>query len=175
MALRPLRVHSLRGAGGCLGRALASSVRGRRGSPAPRSGPRRAPGALVLLALLWAGACAPLKEGPEPPRASGSTVVRGRELTLGLPLLEALEQQVQGLRVLRSTDGCPVVAVRGRPSDRSPGAAVYVDGTRMRDTCILQQLRPAEVERVELLPVSATPPPGYRMEPGGLILVFRVR
>lgn len=105
----------------------------------------------------------------------GAIVLRGDELSAGMPLLDALEARVQGLQVSRRTGVCPVVSIRGRTSDRATGASVYVDGTLMRDSCILLQLRTADIERVELYPVTGTPPRGYRAGTGGTIVVFRVR
>jgi hypothetical protein len=49
---------------------------------------------------------------------------------------------------------------------------VYLDGTRTRDTCILEQLRATDVERVEIYPMGVTTRPGYSTHPHGLILVF---
>jgi hypothetical protein len=105
----------------------------------------------------------------------GAIVLRRDELGAGMSLLDALEARVQGMQVSRRTGACPVVSVRGRTSDRATGASVYVDGTLMRDTCILQQLRAADVQRVELYPVTGTPPRGYRAGTGGTIVIFRVR
>jgi hypothetical protein len=43
------------------------------------------------------------------------------------------------------------------------------------NTCILDQLNPEDVERLELYPTGMTPRPGYFADADGLILVFMRR
>jgi hypothetical protein len=105
---------------------------------------------------------------------SGAIVVFGRDLPTSQVLLDALANRVPTMQVVRPTGSCPIVHVRGQAQRARGGAAVYVDGTRMRDTCVLLQLRPGDIERVELYPVSGGRPGGYTAGPGGLILVFRI-
>ena len=50
--------------------------------------------------------------------------------------------------------------------------SVYVDGTHVGDTCILEALDAREVDRVEVYPMGVTNRPGYPGNNAGLILVF---
>jgi len=130
--------------------------------------------ALVAAALLSCHAGTGNPGAPAPD--SGGTVVLGEDLTSGSVLLEALARRVPGLRVSQVAGACPIVMVRGQVLGRTSGSAtVYVDGTRMGDTCILQQISPADVERVELYAVASGRSEGYVAGPGGLILVYRHR
>jgi hypothetical protein len=51
---------------------------------------------------------------------------------------------------------------------------VYVDGTRMTDTCILDQIRSTEVKRVEIYPGGLADKAGYASSANGLIAVFLI-
>jgi hypothetical protein len=107
---------------------------------------------------------------------AGAMVLTGEELASAPVLLDALAQRVPTLRVQRRAGECPIVIIRGQAAGRQTGsAAVYVDGTRMRDTCILLQIQSSDVERVELYPVASRRPQGFPAGAGGLILVYRVR
>jgi hypothetical protein len=81
--------------------------------------------------------------------------------------------KVPNFRVRRSTGECPEISLRNHVSSPTPvNPPVYVDGTRTTDTCILESLRTADVERVEVYPQGFTTRPGYRTHAYGLILVF---
>jgi len=105
--------------------------------------------------------------------AQGSIIFTEAELVRAQrPLLDLLRQRLAGLQV-RSTPTCPEVMLRGRASlvsSSSPG--VYLDGLPASNTCILQDLNPADLARVEVYPNGIPARPGYHVHPYGLILIF---
>lgn len=107
--------------------------------------------------------------------ADGSaTVVRGSELSGNF--LQSLRNRVPSMTVSERSGECPRITFRGQRSIRNQdNPAVYVDGTRMIDTCILTQISTAEVERVEVYPGGTTSRVGIQRSPFGLILIYRVR
>lgn len=129
----------------------------------------------LVLAALTTGCRAAAHPDTRAPDSS-TFIVSGDELATGAPLLEALQRRVPSMRVVRSTGGCPIIALRGQPGrSAASSAVVYVDDTRMRDTCILLQLQAGDIDRVELHPVAAGSVGGRQGGPGGLILVYRRR
>jgi hypothetical protein len=129
----------------------------------------------VFLTSTVACAGAP-RSGSNPPSGSRSGNViafSGTELSRGTMLLESLAGRVRNMRVERRPGRCPDVTIRGQRTIMNPTyPLVYVDGTAFRETCILDQIRVSEIERVEIYPNGFTPRPGYRTSPYGLILVF---
>jgi hypothetical protein len=104
-----------------------------------------------------------------------ATIIPGSELRVrGGSLIDALAGRVSNMRVdRRSGARCPIVSMRGfKTIIGDPNPVVYVDGTPMSDTCILTQLRIAEVSRVELYPSGLSHRAGYSSSANGLILVF---
>ena len=84
--------------------------------------------------------------------------------------------RIPAMMVTYPSNDCPRIMFRGRTSGRNQGnPSVYVDGTRMQDTCILSQINVADVDRVEVLPSGDTSRAGIQRNPAGLILVFRLR
>jgi hypothetical protein len=136
--------------------------------------------ALVLATALLATACGSMRPAPSVEggdRAYGSgTVVRAQQLAGGgVNLLDALVGRVSNLRVDRG-DRCPRVTFRGQRSMMQGGSpSVYVDRSRFSDTCVLDQIRPRHVSRVEIDPNGHTTRPGYAPNAQGLILVFLTR
>lgn len=130
----------------------------------------RRPGQWLLLTLALVSCRGHGEAGTGAP--SGAIVVAGDDLSTSGVLLEALRHKVPTLRVDRGQGACPIVIVRGQAIGRQVGSAnIYVDGTRMRDTCILQQLLSSDVDRVELYPVAGGRPGGMAAGPGGLIVI----
>lgn len=87
-------------------------------------------------------------------------------------LIAVLQDHVPGMRVNRS-GACPEIILRSRKTivgDNSP--AIYVDGTRALNTCILEMLSPVDVERIEVYRNGLTGIPGYPDHPNGVILIF---
>jgi hypothetical protein len=109
-----------------------------------------------------------------PSVGSGTTsavVLEGDELMAGETLLRSLVGRMANIEVLASNRGCPEVHLRGRQSILpSPGPSIYVDGARAVNTCVLDEIAPSEVRRVEVYPMGAHV--GYASDRNGLILVF---
>lgn len=109
---------------------------------------------------------------------SNATVIRGSVLRSGGQLLDALVSRVSNMRVRRSSTfgDCPVISIRGQKRLMGPSEPlVYVDGTRAVNTCILNQMRADDVDRVEVYPMGVTSRPGYQSHAHGLVLVFSRR
>lgn len=99
-------------------------------------------------------------------------VLQGSELG-GHNFLEGLRTRVQNLTVTYSRTGCPRITLRGRRTGGNPG--IYIDGTLVADTCVLQDISSSDVDVVEISRSGATRRPGIRSNPNGLILVYRRR
>ncbi|HUG39368.1 MAG TPA: TonB-dependent receptor plug domain-containing protein [Longimicrobiales bacterium] len=102
-----------------------------------------------------------------------ATVVTAEELReAGGSVLRAILGKVPNMKVTY-TARCPSIAMRSSKNHRrNDSPSVYVDGTHVGDTCILETLEAREVDRVEVYPTGFTHRPGYRGSNGGLILVF---
>ena len=134
---------------------------------------------LPLLGLLFA-ACA--LAGPErPSRTEGGVFSRGGAIIIsGVALddgpgsiLSAIRGKVPSLRIQRPSGECPRISLRNFVTFQSVvNPHVYVDGTRMTDTCVLESLRTEDVESVEVYSMGITRRPGYAPHAHGLILVF---
>lgn len=132
--------------------------------------------AATLTAL---AACAGAASAPQPsaaPRtgANAGVVLHAEQLqnTAGT-LLAVLRSRLSGMRVRDSGGSCPEITLRGTHSllgDNSP--AIYVDGIRAANTCLLDMLGTADVVRVEVYPMGVAPRPPYKAHPHGLILVY---
>ena len=77
------------------------------------------------------------------------------------------------MTVSHAAGECPRIRFRGHNSLSSPG--IYVDGTMMLDTCILDQISTMDIDRAEVYPAGHTPYAGIPYNPFGVILVFRTR
>lgn len=132
----------------------------------------------LALASLALAAC---QSGPEthlasPAPSPGSAtfsgvVLEGDQLAAGESLLRSLVGRMSNFEVLRSNRGCPEVHLRGRQTIlASPGPSIYVDGARAVNTCVLDEIAPSEVRRVEVYPLGVHN--GYAADRNGLILVF---
>jgi hypothetical protein len=136
---------------------------------------RNTQGALLLAVVLGASACgAHAGPGPSVTRAGGGIVVEGAVLSEApADLLDAMRGRVPNFRVLGRADGCPLVVLRNAATLISPAnPQVYLDGTRTMSTCLLETVRAADVERVEVYHSGTTRRAGYASHPHGLILVF---
>lgn len=137
---------------------------------------------LLVLVLGAATACAGSGASPEarPAGNRGSvTVLTRAELRRsgGGDLLTALAGRIALMRVERrsAASPCPVITLRGdRTVIGSRNPMVFVDGTEMSDTCVLQQIRTDDVSSVEVYPGGLTQRPGYRAHANGLIVIFLV-
>jgi hypothetical protein len=114
------------------------------------------------------------QESGERPRDSAAIVVRGSELSGNL--LEGLRSRIPTMTVSTPTGECPRIVFRGPRSIRNQGnPTVYVDGTLMRDTCVLYQMSATDIDYVEIYPSGIASHPGVQRNPFGLILVYRLR
>jgi hypothetical protein len=132
---------------------------------------------LAGVTTLLLGACGPVQSGQgaaTPARQGSAIVIEGDQLPArGGGLLEGLRGRVGSLSIERRSGSCPQVSFRGVKTFRgATSAGVYIDGTPMTDTCVLDQIRIPDVHRVEIYPGGSTSRPGYRANPNGLILVF---
>ena len=130
----------------------------------------------LFVLLLVTAACAGGHASPEAaatPSTSG-TVIKGSEI--GGNLLESLRGRVGAMTISYPPNACPAITFRGARSIRNQANPdVYVDGTRMLDTCILQQISSNDIDFIEVYPSGNTPRSGYQRNPFGLILIFRVK
>jgi hypothetical protein len=136
--------------------------------------------ALAFCALLLA-ACAKHQSVDETADLEGGVEIReGAIVVSGAPLaqetgsvIDALRGRVPNFRVRELESGCPQILLRSNVSFESvTNPHVYVDGTRIGDTCVLESLRARNVELVEIYPMGFTTRPGYSTHAHGLILVF---
>lgn len=139
--------------------------------------------ALSALAVMAAAGCGgSWRASPEPELAGngvgnsgGATIVGAQELhgTNG-SVLRAIMGKVPNMKVsFRDMGRCPAIAIRtfeDHHGNDFPG--IYVDGTHVRDTCVLETLDARDAERVEIYPAGFTTRPGYASNNNGLILVF---
>jgi hypothetical protein len=135
---------------------------------------------LTLLALLLA-ACAKHQSEEQTADLEGGVEVReGAIIISGVTLedetgsvIDALVGRVPNFRVNQASGTCPQISLRSNVSFQSvTNPHVYVDGTRIADTCVLESLRARNVELVEIYPMGFTTRPGYATHAHGLILVF---
>lgn len=135
--------------------------------------------AIPVLILLLA-ACAKnqpereFRSGGGVTHRDGAIIISGVALTDGLgSVLSALRGKVPNMRIYRGSGHCPQVSLRSAATFGTVvNPHVYVDGTRITDTCILESLRARSVQSVEVYPMGFTKRPGYGTHAHGLILVF---
>jgi hypothetical protein len=130
--------------------------------------------ATLALSACHGGRTAPAAE-PEPAGSGAGTqtavVLDGSRLRAGETLLTALVGRLANFEVLRSGRTCPLVHLRGRQTILGDdGPAIYVDGARAVNTCVLDEIAPGEVSRVEIYPMGVRS--GFASDRNGLILVF---
>jgi hypothetical protein len=130
-----------------------------------------------LLPLLVMGGCgtAPVEEGQDVASSGpGKTVIEGRALQDGRgSVLDVIRGKTPSLRIRQDVGKCPRITLRNDASFMSQvNPAIYVDGTRANDTCILESIRGSDVQLLEIYPRGVTMRPGYGMHAHGLILLF---
>jgi hypothetical protein len=108
--------------------------------------------------------------------SDGGHVVIGREALArnDIPVLDLLRYRVPGMKV-SPTDDCPEVILRGKSTFvTNSSAAIYLDGERATNTCVLAMLSTFHLARVEVYP-GGVPPSGYMTNPYGVILLFSMK
>lgn len=142
--------------------------------------PRIRSGLVVLTLAVTAAACGRRSQHSRPELDDESGVVSDAGHTVierevlgrsDVPVLDILRYRVPGMRVA-DTDDCPEVTLRGKSTlVTSSNPAIYVDGERAANTCILTMLSTFHLARVEVYP-GGIPPAGYLTNPYGVILIF---
>jgi hypothetical protein len=105
----------------------------------------------------------------------GHTVIE-REVLIrsDVPVLDVLRYRVPGLSV-SPRDDCPEVTLRGKSTFvTASNPAIYVDGQRAANTCVLTMLSTFHLARIEDYP-DGIPPAGYLTHPSGVILIFSLK
>ena len=102
-----------------------------------------------------------------------ATVVAGSELSGNL--LHSLRSRVPSMSVSQPPGQCPRITFRGERAFQYRPPTIYVDGTMMLDTCILNQISATDVDYVEVYPNGSSGRPGVQSNPSGVILVYRIR
>ena len=131
---------------------------------------------LSLAGCATTGGPPPATSSSPPPAGrvpTSATVITGADLTTAnRPLLDVLRQRLPGMQV-QQTAGCPDITLRGKSTvSTSSSPAIYVDGNQATNTCILNELRTADIDQVEVYPGGVPPRAGYRAHPYGVILIF---
>lgn len=145
--------------------------------------PRVLPTLTTALAALAAAACGGSWHAtPEPELEGtgvedlGSATIVGAEVLhrSNGSVLRAIIGKVPNMKVSYSgVSRCPAITMRSfKDAQGQDYPGVYVDGTHVRDTCVLDSLDARDVQRVEIYPMGFTTRPGYGRNNNGLILVF---
>jgi hypothetical protein len=102
---------------------------------------------------------------------AGAIVIRGDEVSGSA--LQMLRTRIPSARI--STSGqCPRIIFRGDLSAvNRVDPSLYIDGTLMADTCVLNSLFSPEIDRIEVYPNGQSPYPELRYNPAGAVLIFR--
>ena len=113
-------------------------------------------------------------DGAPNARNTGSAIVlEGEDIKgRGQTLLRLMSERITGMSVNYSGT-CPAIQLRGKKSmfgNNDP--LIYVDGARALNTCVLDDMSPDPVKRVEVYPGGVSHRPGYDRSRNGLILVF---
>ena len=86
-------------------------------------------------------------------------------------LLELMKARIPSITVI-DDQPCPDVYLRGRSTiSTSSSPAIYVDGERANNTCVLDMMDVTDLQRVEIYP-NGLPRGGYQSSPYGVILIF---
>jgi outer membrane receptor for monomeric catechols len=109
---------------------------------------------------------------PDVQTTGGATILTAAVLQKqSRSLLDVLKARIPSITVI---DGqpCPDVYLRGRSTiSTSSNPAIYVDGERANNTCVLDMMNVTDLERVEVYS-NGQPRAGYKSDPYGVILIF---
>lgn len=102
-------------------------------------------------------------------------IIKGSDLNAGV--LETLRYRVPNMRVGTPPGSrCPRIVFRAERSinnQRDP--SIYIDGTRMSDTCALLDVAATDVDHIEVYVSGMTPYAQIERNPFGTILIYRRR
>jgi hypothetical protein len=132
---------------------------------------------LLLASCMVVAACSGNRTQTEGNTSGGTSVIIVRGAELGAAnVLDGLRTRIPNMTVTTLANQCPRISFRGQRTMRAPGnPSVYVDGTLVRDTCVLQQIPGFDVELVEVSPSGNSARPGIARNPEGVIVVVRRR
>jgi hypothetical protein len=129
--------------------------------------------AVLLFLPLTLAACGARDTIVHERRGSAIVLTGGQLVDSGPTVIDALSSAVANLTVQRRDGRCPEITIRGAKTIYGQrGPVVYLDGTRLGDTCVLSQLSTRDIERIEVYASGASPDPRYGAGTSGLILVF---
>lgn len=131
---------------------------------------------MFLPLLLCLAGCATSKGAASEDSVSGdrgAIVIQGKEV--GSSVVQSIRNRIPTTKIVESRTGrCPHIVFRSEKSIRNQGdPTVYIDGTRMIDTCALFDLSATDIDRIEIYPSGITPHAEIQRNPYGLILIFR--
>jgi hypothetical protein len=108
-----------------------------------------------------------------PTGTSGSTVLMPDEYTAGRSVLNLIQMRMSNVQI-RPASPCPDVEFRGRRNvQRATPPTIYVQGQRASNTCILESLNMADVDRVEVYRRGqGFHSAGFAGGAGGTILIY---
>jgi hypothetical protein len=130
---------------------------------------------LLALACAAAVACSGRSRAEGDAPSAGAIVLRGADLP-STSLLDAMRGRVSAMTVSTPSGECPRIVFRGRRSvNNQENPSVYVDGTRMVDTCILSQIATREIDYVEIYPGGSSSRADIPRNAFGVIIIYRHR
>lgn len=106
-------------------------------------------------------------------RSAGDAIILSGNLLHGQSrsLLNLMKARVASIQIV-DDQPCPDVYLRGRSTIITPSnPAIYIDGQRATNTCVLDMVNVLDLDRVEIYP-SGDPRGGYLSDPYGVILLF---
>ena len=141
---------------------------------------RRRCATISIAALIAVASCAhatakPPDEAivPDTESRNGATIITSAVLQRSSqPLLDVMRTRLPYMQVVNGSP-CPEIYLRGRSTlVTASNPAIYVDGQRATNTCVLQMLDASDLDRVEIYPSGVPKKPGYLNDPYGVILIF---
>jgi hypothetical protein len=127
---------------------------------------------VATAALLTACVGSPPASGA-PGRSGGADVLTPDAANMGRTILYLIQTRLPNVQVRRSSS-CPDLEFRGRRSlQGATPPVIYVQGQRTSNTCVLETLSMADVERVEVYRMGrGYHSGGFAGGAGGTILIF---
>ena len=110
---------------------------------------------------------------PQTRQAGGAVIITSAILQQrSRTLLGVMREQLPFLEV-EDASPCPDIYLRGHSTVETPSnPAIYVDGQRSTNTCVLEMMNSLDVNRIEVYPSGVPRNAAYPVSPYGLILIF---